>query len=106
MMFQARSFMKRPVVRFAYLVAFVAVVSYAVVTLRGPRGLHVLFDRQAQITEMEKRNAALAAEIERKRERIKRLENNSAEQELEIRDRLKLVHPNEKVYIIGQPERK
>ena len=106
MMFQAPSYMKKPVVRFAYLLAFLAVVSYAFVTLRGPRGLSVLFDRQAQIQQMEKRNAALAEEIERKRERIKRLETNPSEQELEIRDRLKLVHPNEKVYIIGQPEKK
>jgi cell division protein FtsB len=105
-MFQARSHMKKPVARIAYLIAFLAVVGYAFVTLRGPRGLQVLFDRQAQIREMEKRNSALAGEIERKRERIKRLETNPSEQELEIRDRLKLVHPNEKVYIIGKPEKK
>jgi len=98
--------MKKPVARFAYLIAFLAVVGYALITLRGPRGLHVLFDRQAQIQEMEKRNAVLAEEIERKRERIKRLETNASEQELEIRDRLKLVHPNEKVYITGRPDKK
>jgi cell division protein FtsB len=55
---------------------------------------------------MEKRNAGLALEIERKREHIRRLTDNPAEQELEIRERLKLVHPNEKVYIIGDPAKK
>lgn len=55
---------------------------------------------------MEKRNAALAQEIERKTDRIKRLSENSSQQELEIRDRLKLVHPNEKVYITGEPHKK
>jgi len=97
--------MRKRAARIAYLMAFLAVVSYAFVTLRGPRGLNVLFERQAHIHEMEKRNASLAADIERKRERIKRLESNPAEQELEIRDRLKLVRPDEKVYIIGQPSK-
>jgi cell division protein FtsB len=48
----------------------------------------------------------LAREIERKRERIDRLTGNQAEQEMEIRHRLKLVHPGEKIYILGEPEKK
>jgi cell division protein FtsB len=55
---------------------------------------------------MEKRNTALAREIELKRERINRLTDNAAEQEMEIRHRLKLVHPGEKIYIVGEPEKK
>jgi|SRR5579863_67385 cell division protein FtsB len=96
--------MKVSLARFAYLIAFLAVASYSVVTLRGPRGVHALFDKQALIRQMEKRNADLDKEIERKREHIKRLGNNPSEQELEIRDRLKLVRPNEKIFITGPPD--
>jgi cell division protein FtsB len=97
--------MKASLARYAYLVAFFMVASYAYVTLRGPKGIHALFDKQAQIRAMEKRNADLDKEIERKREHIKRLSDSPADQELEIRERLKLVHPNEKIFITGPPEK-
>jgi len=77
------------------------VVSYAFFTLRGPKGIPALLQKQHQIEEIEKRNAALAQENERTREHIQRLSDNPAEQELEIRQRLKLVHPGEKVYILN-----
>jgi cell division protein FtsB len=86
--------------------AFLMVSGYAFFTLRGPKGIPGLFERQRQIQETEKRNTALSQEIERKREHIKRLADNPAEQEKEIRQRLKLVHPGEKVYIVGEPEKK
>jgi cell division protein FtsB len=77
--------------------------SYAFVALRGPHGLPALYEKREQVRSMEKRNEALTRDIERKREHIRRLADNPAEQELEIRERLKLIHPNEKVYIIGDP---
>lgn len=97
--------MKVSFARYVYAIAFFLVVSYAYVTLRGPKGVQALFDKQAQIRQMEKRNADLDKQIERKREHIKRLGDNPSEQELEIRDRLKFVHPNEKVFITGPPEK-
>ena len=93
--------MKVSLARFAYLIAFLSVVSYAFFTLRGPKGIPALLFKQRQIEEMEKRNASLAQENERMREHIQRLSDNPAEQELEIRQRLKLVHPGEKVYILN-----
>ena len=93
-------------VHFVYAIAFLLVASYAFVTLHGPKGVQALIDKRAQIHDMEKRNADLAKDIERKREHIKRLGDNSAEQELEIRERLKLIRPNEKVFITGEPENK
>ena len=48
----------------------------------------------------------MAREIEQKREHIRRLAENPAEQEKEIRQRLKLVHPGERIYIVGEPEKK
>src|ERR1044071_9776767 len=98
--------MKASLSRFAYLIAILLVASYALVTLRGPKGLHALSEKRAEIREMEKSNALLAREIERKREHIRRLSDNPAEQEQEIRERLKLVHPNEKVYITGSSAKK
>jgi cell division protein FtsB len=97
--------MKASVSRVAYALAVLLIASYAFVTLRGPKGFHAIAEKRVQIRELEKRNAALAQEIERKREHIRRLNDNPAEQELEIRERLKLVRPNEKVYIIGSPQK-
>ena len=98
--------MKAPFTRSAYAIAFLVVIGYAFFTLRGPKCISGLLDRQRQIQEMEKRNAALAREIEQREEHIKRLTGNPAEQEMEIRQRLKLVRRGEKVYIVGEPEKK
>ena len=45
-------------------------------------------------------NEELRREIEQKQMRIQRLENDPQEQEIEIRQRLKLAAPGEKIYII------
>ena len=93
--------MKSNLTRLVYAIVFILVAGYAAITLRGPKGFHALLEKQAQIQEQEKRNAELTRDLERERERIKRLAENPAEQDLEIRERLKLVHPGEKVYITG-----
>lgn len=98
--------MKAPLAKFAYFVAFLMVVSYAFITLRGPHGVNALMEKRSQIHAMEQSNLRLHQEIERKREHIKRLEASPADQELEIRERLKLVNPKDKVFIIGDPEKK
>jgi cell division protein FtsB len=97
--------MKTSLPRLAYAIAVLLIASYAFFTLRGPKGLRAISEKRVQIHELERRNGALAQEIERKREHIRRLSDNPAEQELEIRERLKLVRPNEKVYIIGPPKK-
>ena len=84
------------------MVAFLVVVGYAFVTLRGPKGVPGLLEKRHQIEEMEKSNAVLAEQNERQREHIRRLSSNPEEQELEIRQRLKLVHPGDKVYILSK----
>ena len=93
--------MRSNLTRCAYAVVFLLVATYAVITLRGPKGVHALVEKQAQIQEQERRNAEFTRDLERERERIRRLKDNPAEQDLEIRERLKLVHPGEKVYITG-----
>ena len=92
--------MKAPLTRFAYVIVFLIVVTYAFFAY--PKGMHAWQEKQRQIRDMEKGNAALAQEVERKKEHVGRLKNNPAEQELEIRKRLKLLRPDEKSYIVGE----
>lgn len=86
--------------RFAGLLAFLVISGYALFTLRG--GVPALLEKRREIGVQEKRNAALVQEIRRKREHIERLSNDPEEQELEIRQRLKLVQPGDKVYILNK----
>ena len=94
--------MKVPLIRLAYVMVFLAAVTYAFFAF--PKGMRAWQDKQRQIQELEQRNAAMAQAVERKKEHIGRLTDSPAEQELEIRKRLKLLHPQEKQYIVGDPE--
>ena len=96
--------MKGPIIKTAYITAFLVAGSYAFFTLRGPHGIPALLEKQREIHEMEEKNAKLDREIERMRDHIKRLETNPSEQELEVRERLKLLKPGEKTYITGKPK--
>ena len=96
--------MKAPFTRIAYVIVFLTVMTYAFSAF--PKKMHFWQEKQRQVQEMEVRNAISAQEVERKREHIKRLTDNPAEQELEIRRRLKLAHPDEKIYILGESEKK
>ena len=98
--------MKRSLARFGYVVATLLVLGYAWITLRGPQGLPGLMEKRREIHELEQRNADLAREIEHKRQRINRLREDASQQELEIRRRLKMVRPGEKVYILQDQEKK
>jgi cell division protein FtsB len=42
----------------------------------------------------------MAREIEEKQQRIERLQDNPSEQEFEIRQRLKLAKPGEKIFVL------
>jgi cell division protein FtsB len=94
--------MKASLTRFGYVLVFLVAVGYAFFAF--PQGMHAWQDKQRQIQQMEKRNATLARQVERQKEYINRLQNNPAAQELEIRKRLKLLHPEEKLYIMGDGE--
>ena len=93
--------MRSSVAKLGYAVAVLVAASYAFVTLRG--GIPALIQKQGEIRTLEKQNADLAREIEFRRERIQRLREDESEQELEIRQRLKLVRPGEKVFILQEP---
>src|ERR1035441_316037 len=86
--------MKASLARFVYIVVFLVAVGYAVFAF--PHGMRAWQEKQRQIQDMEKRDDGLAKQGERPQDCINRLRNNHAAQELEIRRRLKLLHPEEK----------
>lgn len=92
--------MKALLVKFAYALAVLLAAGYALFALRGPQGIPGLLEKRHEIQELEKRNAALARQVEEQRARIGRLRDSEAEQEREIRQRLKLVKPDEKVFVL------
>ena len=94
-----------PVTRRAgYIVVVGVALVYGMVVLRGPQGVSALLDKRREVRQLEEQNAAKAAENERRRERIRRLEQNSTEQELEIRKQLKLLRPGETTFILEDPK--
>jgi cell division protein FtsB len=90
----------------AYAIALALVIAFGIYTVRGSQGIPSLMKKQAEIQELEKSNTQLAREIESKRAKIKRLQENPEEQELEIRRQLELVHPGEKVFKLQDQDRK
>jgi cell division protein FtsB len=91
---------KVSLVKVGYGIAVALAAFYAMFAVRGPNGFSALMNKQQQIRHLEKTNADLAREIEARRERISRLKEDQTEQELEIRQRLKLVRPGERVFIL------
>jgi cell division protein FtsB len=85
--------------KLSYVAALVAAAVFAALTLGGPQGVSALIQKQKEIQKIEKRNADLARGNEQQKQRIQRLKDDPTEQELEIRERQKLVRPGEKVYI-------
>jgi cell division protein FtsB len=102
-LFIFQAFVRSSFAKLGYALAVLVAAGYALVTLQGPQGIPALMQKQKDIRTYEKENADLAREIEDRRERIKRLREDESEQELEIRQRLKLVRPGEKVFILQDP---
>jgi cell division protein FtsB len=94
--------MRARLAKLAVVMVTLMVACYAFFTLRG--GIPALLEKQQQVRQLEQRNAELARQIGEKRERIQRLRDSETEQELEIRQRLKLVRPGEKVFILQDPK--
>ena len=69
-------------------------------SLRVPQGYAALKQKHVEIRQLQKQNADLALENERKRDRIRKLRDSRSEQELEIRQRLKLLREGETSFIL------
>jgi len=89
--------------RTGYVVVAGVMVIYGLVALRGPQGISALLDKRREVRLLEEQNAAQAAENERRRDRIRRLQQNTTEQEMEIRKQLKLLRPGETTFILEDP---
>jgi cell division protein FtsB len=83
------------------LIAVIAI--FTVIAFRGPNGVPVLREKRREVQLLQEQNATLAAENERRKQRIERLKNSRAEQELEIRERLKLLKPGETQFVLPDP---
>jgi cell division protein FtsB len=92
--------MKFSAVKLAYALIVLCGIAYAFFALQGPNGIPGLFEKRRQVREYEMANTQLQRTIEEKQERIKRLESDPAEQEMEIRQRLKFAKPGEQIYIL------
>ncbi|HYZ86623.1 MAG TPA: septum formation initiator family protein [Bryobacteraceae bacterium] len=88
----------------AYVIAFSMVGVCGLIAFRGPQGLPVLMEKRREIRQLQEQNADLARENEIKRNRLERLKRSQAEQELEIRKRLKLLRPGETTFILPEGE--
>jgi cell division protein FtsB len=91
--------------RIAVLIVFVLVGVYGYMSLRGPQGVPALMDKWREIRKLEEDNANLQRENDYRRDRIKKLQESTSEQELEIRKQLKLLRPGETSFILpDQPK--
>lgn len=90
----------RPIRVVGVLAAVLVCGVYLVLAFRSPLGLPTLHTRWQEVREMQIRNDELRRNVEMRRDRIRRLEENSAEQELEIRKQLKMLRPGETTFIL------
>src|SRR6185437_7755713 len=83
-----------------YTLAIVLAGAYAWMTLRGPQGVQALVEKHQEIRELQEQNGATALDNERRRERIRKLQESVSEQDMEIRKQLKLQRPGETTFIL------
>lgn len=86
----------------AFLTVASLVATYGYLTLSRPQGIPALQGKWNEIKKMEEDNAALQHENDYRRKRIEKLRDNTSEQELEIRKKLKLLRPGETSFILPE----
>jgi cell division protein FtsB len=94
--------MKSSITKFVGVAVLLLLAGYALIALQGPQGVPGLMEKHRLIREYEKKNADLVRKIEEQRARIGRY-SDSPSGEMEIRQRLKLVKPGERVFILQDP---
>ncbi len=86
----------------AAIAALVGLAAYATIMLRGPQGISAWTEKRHEIQSLEEQNANLQRDIDAKKQRIERLKNDPATQELEL-EKLGLVHKDDTQFkITGQ----
>ncbi len=92
--------------RAGLLLVVVLATAYGWMFLAGPQGLQTLIEKRREIRQLEERNANIRLENDRRKERIRRLQESRSEQEMEIRKQLKLQRPGETTFILPESEQK
>lgn len=92
--------------RAAWSTVLVGMAVYGYIALSGPQGIPALRKKWTEMRQLEEDVANLNRDNQAKKERIKRLENDPAEQEMEIRKRLKLLRPGETSFILPETTKK
>ena len=69
--------------------------------IAGPQGLRDLLEKRREIRDLQEHNTALLVENQQRRERIRKLSGSTEEQEIVVRDKLKLAKPNETIFILA-----
>jgi cell division protein FtsB len=92
--------------RVGLVLVVILACAYGWMFLSGPQGFQTLVEKRREIRELEERNANIRIENERRKERIRRLEESRSEQEMEIRKQLKLQRPGETTFILPEQEQK
>jgi cell division protein FtsB len=97
--------MKNALRRTLFLLVAAVIGVYGYLALRGPQGVPALLEKWREVRAMEEENANIQRENQYRRDRIKKLEENTSAQELEIRKKLKLIRPGETSFILpDQPK--
>ncbi len=76
------------------------VAIYVIATLRSPEGVAAVLQKQGEIRKLQQQNADIEQGIRVKRERIRKLNEDSSEQDIVIRERLRLLKQGETTFII------
>ena len=92
--------------RAGIVIVVILACAYGWMFLSGPQGLQTLIEKRREIRQLEERNANIKLENDRRKERIRRLQESRSEQEMEIRKQLKLQRPGETTFILPESEQK
>ena len=89
-----------------YVMGFAILGAYAYYTLRGPQGIPALLEKRREVRALQEQNADLQREIQYRREYVERLSRSPAEQEKQVREKLKLLRPGETQFILPEEPKK
>jgi cell division protein FtsB len=98
--------MKERIAGFACAIAFLLVAAYVAVTLAGPKGLSALYAKEREIHAVERQNAEISKEIDREKKKVDQIRANPDAQERVVEERLNLVHPGDKVFMLPDSTKK
>ncbi len=94
--------LRRYLMPVAAIAGLAGLAAYATLTLRGPQGVAAWSEKRSEIRALQEENANLRRDIELKKDRIEKLKNDPATQELEL-EKLGLLHKDDTQFkITGQ----